>query len=710
MQRRHFLRGMLSAPAFVKGLDVAGQPFRGEWVVETTEIMRAFEPVPTGGLRLRSLKNVVTGHEWAMPGYADFAFASDQVQFEGLSPHSGFHLAGQERRTIENGATELRLDFINQEHRLKLSLFYIAFPNTSVIEHRCRLENIGTKTVAGVSRFDPIFFQLHGRAADFQVRAVRRDRYAVESWPINEALTIRGGSWNAPEDAGFVAVENASVQEILFLGIRWERDWVVRLGKQANGVEISAGLIDFSHDLLAGEVLETPRIFLGLAHGDLDAASRKMRDYLWKYVLPPPLKDFPWVVYDIYGTEDVDVEKTVMEEIDVAANLGVENFYFDASWYAGASRRGTGDWGAGLGRYREDGKKFPRGLGYISSYAHSKGLKFGLWVDPVVVDRRLIPNEIPPEWVGQKDGKDIEIQIAGWEAPLVQLCLGNPKVVEHLKSNLSRIVDDFRLDWLKWDNSGLHNQVCNRDDHGHQKGDGSYAGMRGEYAVWDYLHKHHPDLVLEECGYPSRQDFGLAPYCRVHWLSDETAPSRSVRVNVLSASYLFPSSYNSSCVVHDPEAMGEKDPALLDTVYRSRMMGTFGFGAGNLLTDRVSQFPQEVLAAAQRNIPVYKSYRHLLADDCYHLTPPSGSPEGWQAVEFCKRDGSEAVVLAFRNSSTQSLYRFGLRGLQRTARYRVKSVNHESATTQSGEELGKEGVFIELPKSDMSEVLLLKRL
>jgi len=323
------------------------------------------------------------------------------------------------------------------------------------------------------------------------------------------------------------------------------------------------------------------------------------------------------------------------------------------------------------------------------------------------VDQRLIPNEIPHQWVGQRDGQDIITKIGGWEAPLVQLCLGNPEVVEHLKTNLSRIVREFHLDWLKWDNSGLSNKACNRDDHGHQKGDGSYAGLRGEYAVWEYLHRNHPELVLEECGYPSRGDFGKARYCRVHWLSDATYPSKHVRQNILSASYLYPSSYNSAYVTREPEAMEQKDPALLDTIYRSRMMGLFGFGAGSL-AERVSLYPAEVLAAARRNIPLYKSYRHLLAEDCYHLTPPSGSPEGWQAVQFCQRDGSEAVVLAFRDLSTQPLYRLGLKGLGPDSRYAITSANHKTETVRTGRELAS-GVIVRLAKPHMSEVLLMRK-
>jgi alpha-galactosidase len=720
MRRRHFLESFLSAPALMTGLNLAGQTPRHKsvgWIVETKGISRRFEPGPAGGLRLKSLKNAETGHEWVAPGYADFAFSSSQWQFEGLSPLSGFRFAGEHRRTIEKGAKELRLDFNHQEHHLTLSLFYTAFPGTSVIEKWCRLENIGTKTIAGVSRFDPIFFALSGNAAEFQVRAVHLGQYAVESWPIDKDLEIRGGA-EISGDAGFVAIENPSVREILFLGVKWERDWAVRFKEEVREVQVSAGLVNFSHDLMPGEVLETPRIFLGVAHGDLEAASRTMHDYLWKYVFPPALKDFPWVVYDIYTTEKGDVENTLMKEIDFSADLGIENFYYDASWYEGSSHRGTGDWGAGLGRYREDREKFPHGLDYLSSYAHSKGMKFGLWVDPAAIDQPLIPNEIPGRWVAQNDGKDIEVQVTykgeHW-APLIKLCLGDPEVLEHIKSSLNRIVNQFHLDWLKWDNSGVSHIPCNRDDHGHQKGDGSYAAMRGEYAVWDWLHKNHPDLVLEQCATP--EDFGKASSCRAIWLNDQTFPSRHVRDNVLSACYLFPSSYNGSYVLRESGAMGQKkdevmqqkDPALLDTVFRSRMMGLFGFGSYEVLADRVSRFPQVVLDAARRNIAIYKSYRHLLAEDCHHLTPPFGSTDRWQVVEFCKRDGSEAVVLAFRNTSTQSLYRFWLKGLQSFGRYSVKSVNHSTETLRSAAELTKEGIIIGLPKGDMSEVLLLKR-
>lgn len=718
MERRDFLGSLISMPALLavdNGSPVqAIQNRSNSWNIGTESVKRTFTQEPiSGGVRLISLKNIATGYEWIKPSYCDFAFNSTALQFEGLKAGSGFSLKGQQSRRTEGGATEVRLDFLNQSLSLKLSLLYTSFPGTAVFEQRCRLENIGTKAISNVTRFDPVYFKLRTTSADLQVHAIRRSKYALERLPISEKLEIRGGGWNAPEHAGFIAVEDASTQEMLFVGIEWERDWSIRFESQDDGIVVSAGIVDISHDLKPGGVLESPRIFTGLIKGNLDDAARAKDEYLSRYVVPAKLKNFPWVVYDIWGTEKENVEKMILHELDFAAALGIEHLYIDASWYEGSSKRGTGDWGCGLGRYREDREKFPGGLRFIASRAHDKGMTFGLWVDPVVVDQRLVPEEIPHKWIGQKDRKDNVLTIPEWEAPVAHLCLGVPEVVEHLKSNLSRIVSEFKLDWLKWDNSGLPGMpvVCNREDHGHQKGDGSYAAQRGAYAIWEHLHKNHPDLVLEQCGYGSRHDFGLARYCRANWLSDATHPSSHVRENALTANYLYPSFYNGGWIVLDPEVQKQRDPALLDTIFRSRMIGLFGFGTlnGKLLTERISLFRPEVIEAARRNLPLYKRYRHLLAEDCYHLTPPPGSTEAWQAVEFCKRNGAEAVVLAFRSSSTQDRYRLKLKGLRPAVRYRLQWESQKTEMLRTGAELVKEGIVLVLPKVDMSDVLLLSQ-
>ena len=251
--------------------------------------------------------------------------------------------------------------------------------------------------------------------------------------------------------------------------------------------------------------------------------------------------------------------------------------------------------------------------------------------------------------------------------------------------------------------------VCDRADHGHQAGDGAYAALLGQYEVFRFLHEKFPALALEQCGYGSRLDYGLARTIRANWLSDASFPSSHVRDNALVASYIYPSFYNGGWIIKDPELDKTKDPDILDTIYRSRMIGLFGFGTLNgTLPERVSLFPPAALAAARRNIAHYKRYRHLLHGRAYHLFPPLGSPEQWQAVQVVSDDSAQAVVLCFRGKSTQNEMRLPVQGLQASRTYQVTSANQAAPQTLPGKQLLSEGIIARLAKTEMSEIFFLE--
>jgi len=201
---------------------------------------------------------------------------------------------------------------------------------------------------------------------------------------------------------------------------------------------------------------------------------------------------------------------------------------------------------------------------------------------PEVVDSRLVGVTIPKQWAAQLKGKDLTLHPDGWESSVHQVCLGCREYIDFLKQELTHIVREFDLNWLKWDNSGIPGSPagCDRSDHGHQSGDASYAALVGQYEIFDHLHATFPDLVLEQCGYGSRLDYGLARTIRSNWLSDASYPSDHVRHNAMLASYLYPSADNGAWIVVEDKALLESanDPAALDTIFRSRMMSLFGFG------------------------------------------------------------------------------------------------------------------------------------
>ena len=104
-----------------------------------------------------------------------------------------------------------------------------------------------------------------------------------------------------------------------------------------------------------------------------------------------------------------------------------------------------------------------------------------------------------------------------------------------------------------------------RAGHGHDPDDGHIAAIRGQYEVWQYLHQQFPDLVLEECGYGNRLDYGLARYMRTNWLDDSSSDARPVRRRLINGSYIYPAPYLETWIYKSDEIDTEKHPDLLAT-------------------------------------------------------------------------------------------------------------------------------------------------
>jgi alpha-galactosidase len=710
MTRREFLQvtgsGLLSTLAAQTTWAAAGDD-----VTFTSDGLSLTLHFPAGGAaQLRSLRNPNTGFEWVR------AETPLEPAFEATGRASQRWTSSPGARTRQVAGD--RFEFTSQaDNSVTANMALQALTDFPILEVQVEFRNALKTPVAGVTAFGPFRFALRDDLGPLQVHAVRRNEYGLKSIPVNGPVALSGGRWNAPEYGGLLLLEAVGKDEFLLIGIEWERGWRYRIEKEGNETWLSVDVADLTYDMPPGERLPAPRVFLGLCHGNLEQAFLTARHYMRQHVFPAPLQNTPWIVYDFWATEAEGVQEALLQEVEFAAKLGVDVFNMDASWYLDSSKRGTGDWGCGLGHYSDDRQKYPLGLASISHRVHETGMRFGLWVGPNVVDSRIVGTTIPKLWIAQVDGKDQTLQPTGWESSVHQVCLGCRGYLDFLKNELTRIVREFQLDWLKWDNSGIPASPanCNRADHGHQAGDGSYAALVGQYEIFNHLHATFPNLVLEQCGYGSRLDYGLARTIRSNWLSDASYPSDHVRHNAVVASHLYPSAYNGAWIVsEDPDLQRyANDPAMLDTIFRSRMMSLFGFGTINgQLKERVSLYPKPVLTAARRNMELYKRYRHLLQSDYYQLLPAADTGKGqgeWLAVEFVSPSEQEAVVLAFRAESSQEMVQLSLRKLRSDGNYDLTFANGNRPNLKArGEDLLSKGITISLEQPHMSEVVLVR--
>ncbi|MEO6434913.1 MAG: alpha-galactosidase [Tepidisphaeraceae bacterium] len=658
---------------------------------------------------LRQLANRSSGFDWAAPASsAGPSLRQADSTLLGLIAGAELTSIRKDVEKLEQGGTRFSTQF-RRGDGLQIDWSAKSIAGSSVLEFDAALTNPGEASITGVTSFGPLSLRIRGDAGSLKLHSLSRAAYRLKTTDLGDAFTLRGGGWNAPDSVGWLAIENPEKSEILFVGIQWESAWEITLVKENENWLLSCALAMPGRSIMPNETLQSPRVFLGVSSGDLDDSLREFHDYLRRNVFPPPLPNFPWVTYDIWGTDAAGVEEGIISEIAFAKELGVELFYTDAGWYEGSARNGSGDWFTGVGNWgKEDRVKFPNGLLNISKKVHQAGMKFGLWFAPQVVDSHLVGALIPRAWVSQRDGVDVQLDLKNGWSPITQICLGDPAVVEYLKMVMSEAVSRYELDWLKWDNSGLPGPVCNRADHGHQGVDGALAALRGQYTIYEHLHKRFPQLVLENCGAPSRLDYALARYARANWLSDDTGVALNCRQSQIHGSYAFPATHNTAWIVKSAEIAEQKDPDLLDTLVRSRMIGLFGMGTlSGKLDERVSLYSPEMQSALKRNIAAYKTYRHLLDEDVYHVVPPSTAVDQWDAVAFCKRDGTQAALLVFRNGSPEASRVIKMRGLLRDRHYTVKSSNTGDVQRVPGATLLSEGLVLTLPKPDASDIFIM---
>ncbi|MGC2403162.1 MAG: alpha-galactosidase [Acidobacteriaceae bacterium] len=646
------------------------------------ELTRSLETVQLKSLRCGE------GSEWAMPGSPLVAFPARDS--------NPYRFTDDSVDDSPRNGKQLTLRFRSESGGL-LSLSLKLYPTGAVIELATKIQNLGRKDLLLDAHIDPLFLTL---------QSPRTGLTPYSSVTGQHGFHKAGDLSGAREFHDWVVLENNVSSESVLVGGEpglGVLGWKATVNPSSAGTVVRAGTILVKEtnnavtpvfELAAGRAVETPLVFLAMAKGDSDNVGNEAFRYLKRYVFLAPLPNAPQVGYNIWLTEK-DSEGPILRELDLAQRVGFDLFYHDATWNEGSSViPGMNDWTKGLGDYREDKDKFPHGLRTLSDTVHSRGMMFGLWVDPVNVDATLAESgKIAAGWIAAIDGKPLGSHHPSL-SPTRQLCLGNPEVVGWIKQQLGDLIERYNLDWVKWDPSSTVSYQCNRTDHGHGRTDGAYAAYRGRMEVFDYLLTRFPKLSGFECdpalrysrSNPGPQDLLPGGYTNEFiagpmvspnvWGSLATAGKGDARASNLTGRW-----YSASALDYD-----------------LRKHFTHGVIFGNvngMAAQFLSAAPPGYLEAFERNLLYFKQYRHLLFEDIYH---PKLDASGWSGVQYVKEDCTESVIFIFRDKSEVADTIIQPRGLDLKARYRVTSLNERPGREQelSGEALTR-GISVHLP-------------
>ena len=225
----------------------------------------------------------------------------------------------------------------------------------------------------------------------------------------------------------------------------------------------------------------SPWLEIAMISGGRDDLARTYRRFVLDHLALRPATREPLVFYNTWNRQErakhwegrpylADMnEARMLQEIEVAARMGIDVFVLDTGWY-----EKTGDWQASR-------ERFPRGMAPIREALAAHGMRLGLWFGPLHAAKssraRAAHEDCLMSWRG-KVGDPHPI----WETEASQnLCLAS-RWAEAFADELIRLNRETGVTYFKWDAIGQWG--C--DDPGHRHG-GPEATAEERAARYAYL-------------------------------------------------------------------------------------------------------------------------------------------------------------------------------------------------------------------------------
>ncbi len=585
--------------------------------------------------------------------------------------------ASVKRETLVLHLQDIAYDF-------HVRLFYRLTEEHDVIERWVEVEN-KTGDAVDVAQMD--FAAVHFPPGQYELTRAAGS-WAREFIPVRQALlqgeTVlaqRGlNTGHAVNPFYLVAEQGRAIEEagpVYFGALAFSGNWALTFDVMlTDATRVFGGYepTEFGMVLQPGEVHRTPAFVLGFSGEGHGGASRRLHSFARDYVLPGYKEGACRPV--LYNSWEATYFKLSLEGqtklARAAAAMGVELFCMDDGWFGG--RR---DDHAGLGDWVVSPDIFPTGLKPLIDEVKALGMRFGLWVEPEMVNPNSDLFRAHPDWVLHYPGRPRT------EMRFQQLLdFGRPEVVEHLFNQLDTLLRTYEISFFKWD----MNRVATEP--GSVAGRGIWrAHVAGLYAIMDRLRKAHPGLEIQSCsGGGGRVDLGIMGRTDQVWASDNTdAFDRTFIEDGFSLAY--PPRVMESWVTHEKNHQTTRIIPL-DVRFDVAMRGALGIGTN------IDKLTEEELGAYKRKIAFYKKIRPIVQNgDLYRLATTyegkmqsSAAVSVWQTVTADRARSVYSIVVLYQLAG-HYVPTYRLRGLEAAAVYRVTDEQEKELGRYSGGQL-----------------------
>lgn len=617
----------------------------------------------------------VTDYPLNAPAQYDDVHLQRRLNWEEYPPATGFHFTEPALKvTFADGTRDVRLRFDtvatsastpsagkrdqlvltlrDEFYPLRVELHYRTYADHDILERWAVLANDSDQPLALESALSatwqlPALSEGAYRMTHLTGRWAAETQISQTAVPLGRTILESRRGLSSREANPFCMIDElrdgAGATEthgtVWATALAWSGNWKIACDAVADPARLtlSAGIndYDFAWQLRPGEHFTTPTCIGTFTTAGFGAASRNLHAYQRDIVLPRAFAHQPRpILYNSWEAVGFSVNDVNQRELAArAAQIGIELFVVDDGWFG----LRTSD-SAGLGDWYVNSEKFPNGLAPLIDEVHDLGMRFGLWVEPEMVNPNSDLYRAHPDWAYHYPTRP-RLQ----ERNQFVLNLARDDVADYVLQTLDHLLTQHAIDYIKWDFNRSLTELGWPVAPLAQQREATTRHIHAFYAIVETLRARHPSVLWEVCaGGGGRADLGSLARFDQCWTSDNTDPYDRLCIQE-GYSLAYPARTMAAWVSPSPMSHDVNNGVVsMRFRFHSAMMGVLGIG------DDLRTYTPQQIATASALIEEYKRIRPLVQDGAaYRLLSPRHNPHS--AVQFVSPDGTSSVIFVFQH-------------------------------------------------------------
>lgn len=555
---------------------------------------------------------------------------------------------------------------------------YLTWPGEDVIETWTDIHNLDTENEIILTRFASGYLPV--RYGDVWVSSLygsAKNEARVECAPLGHGIRMirnRDGVRNAHTSHSEVMISldgKPSERDGRVIGAALCYSGNYRLmfnTDQSDWHHFIAGIdeTDSEYHLDPGTTFTTPCLALTYSDRGLGGVSRSFHRWGRAHRLAHGDRSRKVLLNSWEGVYFKITEKGMADMMADIASMGGELFVMDDGWFGVDYPRDNAK--AGLGDWVVDPRKLPHGIKGLLDTARKKGIDFGIWIEPEMVNTASNLYREHPDWVLKPANRE---PVYGRGGTQLVLDMGNPAVQDFVFNIVDTLMTSYPgIDYIKWDanmnikNHGSQYLPANRQSH-------LFIDYhRGFVNVLERIRAKYPDVTIQACASGgARANWGTLPWFDEFWVSDNTDALQRIYMQ-WGDSYFFPAMTMASHISASPNHQTQRQIPLKYRIDVA-MSGRLGMEIQ----------PRDMTAGeksmCRRAIEEYKKVRDVIQlGDLYRLQSPYDD-KGVASLLYASADKDEAVFFWWKTRAffADQLPRVKMDGLDPDRHYRVMELN-----------------------------------